>query len=114
MMDTSFFTPIVPLVPLQSIRSVDSVKGLEPLKPLGQQQKAAGTDFGQYLNSAISELTALQVDAAEKSALLVSGDIEDFHTPIIALEKASLALGLAVSLRNKVLDAYHEVMRMQI
>jgi len=42
------------------------------------------------------------------------GKEEDLHRAIIALEKANLALGLTVQVRNKVIEAYQEIMRMQM
>jgi flagellar hook-basal body complex protein FliE len=39
---------------------------------------------------------------------------EDIHNAFIALEKADLALGIAVQVRNKVVEAYQEIMRMQV
>lgn len=94
--------PLTPVQPLGDIGGTTSVLGM------------GSTGFSQYLSEAIHRLNTLQVDAEVKTNLLLTGDIEDFHTPIIALEKASLAMGLATTLRNRVLEAYQEIMRMQI
>ena len=42
------------------------------------------------------------------------GKVDDIHKPIIAMEKASIALELLVQVRNKAVEAYQEIMRMQI
>ncbi len=100
-----------PIVPLASIA---------PLAPLGNIEKAKaanlgeGTDFSSFLKEALNGLDKTQQEADQAAVALVTGQTDDFHTPIIAMEKANLALGLAVDVRNKVLDAYHEIMRMQI
>ena len=48
------------------------------------------------------------------SAKLATGKIEDISQVTIAAEKASIALQLTMQVRNKVMDAYQEVMRMQV
>lgn len=86
-------------------------------KSLGGQlnSESTGNDsFSTFLDNALTELNNTQTQANQATTALVTGQIDDFHTPIIAIEKASMALSLAVTVRNKVLDAYHEIMRMQI
>lgn len=71
-------------------------------------------DFGKMLNDALSG--AKQTDAADKIAglELLAGESEDLHTAVLAGEKAELMLRLTTQMRNKVVDAYNEVMRMQV
>jgi len=45
---------------------------------------------------------------------LLTGETDSIHTPVIAGQKAELALSLAVQVRNKVIEAYHEIMNMQV
>ncbi|MGB3261796.1 flagellar hook-basal body complex protein FliE, partial [Paenisporosarcina sp.] len=45
---------------------------------------------------------------------LVTGEVKDIHEVMIASQKASLSLQLTVQVRNKVVEAYQEVMRMQL
>ncbi|MCL1852465.1 MAG: flagellar hook-basal body complex protein FliE [Peptococcaceae bacterium] len=106
--------PLQPLSSLPMLQPLTPVQSIGDIAVSGAIQGAGATGFSQYLNEAINRLNALQVDAEHKTNLLLAGDIEDFHTPIIALEKASLGLGLATTLRNRVLEAYQEIMRMQI
>jgi flagellar hook-basal body complex protein FliE len=96
-------TPISPLKPLQPLESKETAK-FTPRE----------SDFSAFLKNSLDKLEASQQEAEKAAVDLVTGKVEDFHTPIIALEKASMTLGLAVTIRNKVLEAYHEIMRMQI
>lgn len=98
------FTPITPIAPLDSIES-------NPGKKVGNQ---GGESFSTLLQDALNNLENTQMEADQATAALVTGQTDDFHTPVIAMEKASLTLGLAVTVRNKVLNAYQEIMRMQI
>ncbi len=96
-------SPITPLTPLDA-------KSLSEPQKTGKGQE----DFTAFLKDAINKLDQTQAEAEQANIAMITGQTDDFHTPVIAMEKASLALGLAVTVRNKVLDAYHEIMRMQI
>jgi len=111
-MEVSAFSPWVSLTSLQPLAPIRPLESMGSLK--SAQDNRVGSSFGQYLSKALDQINALQGEANLKSNLLLTGNVEDFHTPIIALEKASLAMGLATSLRNKMLESYQEIMRMQI
>lgn len=74
----------------------------------------AGGDFAKFLDNALQQVDALQKNADAASTALATGQAPDIHTVMIALDKANLALSLTVQVRNKALDAYQEIMRMQI
>jgi flagellar hook-basal body complex protein FliE len=102
--------PIGPFVPIQPIAPIEN-NGVSAGERLGNKGEES---FSTFLNEALDKLNNTQLEAEQASMALATGQSEDFHTPVIAMEKASLTLGLAVTVRNKVLDAYHEIMRMQI
>jgi flagellar hook-basal body complex protein FliE len=85
-------------------------------KPQSQDATPASTvkEFGQFLSEALANVEAAQQDAALAAQRLASGEIKDVAEVTIASEKASLALQLTVQVRNKVLDAYQEMMRMPV
>jgi flagellar hook-basal body complex protein FliE len=62
----------------------------------------------------VTEVNNLQKEADAASEKLALGEISDIHEVGIATETAYLSLLLTVQIRNKILDAYHEVMRMQV
>ena len=70
--------------------------------------------FGEVLGRALEELSALENRADELTARLARGEPVELHEVIIATEKAQLALELAVQLRNRVVEAYQEIMRMPV
>ncbi|MEN3186385.1 MAG: flagellar hook-basal body complex protein FliE [Atribacterota bacterium] len=70
--------------------------------------------FGKLLFDALTEVNTLQLEADNAIQGVVLGQEEDLHRAIIAMEKANLALGLTVQVRNKVIEAYQEIMRMQL
>ncbi|MFZ3130363.1 MAG: flagellar hook-basal body complex protein FliE [Desulfosporosinus sp.] len=107
--------PIAPILPLGAINSITPTS-LEstPNISSGDGTQKAGTDFSKFLNDALKQVDALQSNADVASLALASGQVQDMSTVMVALEKASLSLSLTVAVRDKVLDAYNQVMRMQI
>lgn len=72
------------------------------------------SSFNDILNQAINN--AKETEAADQAGTLalLSGQDNGIHTTMIESQKAELALNLALQIRNKVIDAYNEVMRMQL
>lgn len=84
-----------------------------------QEQKASaptaeGPSFNEILNQAITRVEQDSVSASEAVVKLATGEITDVAQVMIASERANLSLGLAVQVRNKLLEAYQEIMRMPI
>lgn len=87
------------------------------INPNGSPQAAAKTTsggFGETLNSAISQVNKAQVEADRAVEQLQTGEAKNLHEVMITMEKADISLRLMVQMRNKVVDAYQEVMRMQV
>ncbi|MDI3280892.1 MAG: flagellar hook-basal body complex protein FliE [Bacillota bacterium] len=78
-----------------------------------QRGKEQGASFADLLKSALAEVNRLQQEAEEASLRLATGEAE-LHQVMIAAEKANISLQLTLAIRNKLLDAYHEIMRMQV
>lgn len=86
---------------------------------LGQSLAQGGTaasqaPFQQLLGDAIDKTRQLQNHADFKTTGLLTGEVEDLHEVMIAMQKADLAFQLTMQVRNKVVEAYQEIMRMQI
>lgn len=88
-------------------------------KPEGQVQNEhtafeAQRDFSKFLTDAIKQVNDAQVEADAKTEQLVNNEDVDLHEVMIAAEKASLSLQITLEVRNKVVEAYQEMMRMQL
>lgn len=70
--------------------------------------------FNDFLKSALDNVNKLQIEADNYKMMLATGQVDSIHEVMIASEKASLALQFTLSIRNKVIEAYREIMRMQI
>ncbi len=70
--------------------------------------------FGEMLTGSIAEVNRLKMEADQATKDLVAGEKKDIHQTMIALEKASISFQLIMQVRNKVITAYQEIMRMQV
>jgi flagellar hook-basal body complex protein FliE len=74
----------------------------------------SGAAFGSALSGALAELAKTQASADAQSQALALGKTTDIAGVAMEVERANLAMQLAVQVRNKAVDAYHEIFRMQI
>ena len=90
---------------------------IEPLagetKPTGAEP-TDGAGFGQALGNAIGELVKTQQGADAQSQALATGQTSDVAAVAMGVERASLSMQLAVQVRDKAVNAYHEIFRMQV
>ncbi len=78
------------------------------------EEKDQEIKFGDFLASAIEKVDSLQKKADASAIALATGDAENLHNVMIDMEKAEIALQFTIQVRNKVLEAYQEIMRMQV
>ena len=85
------------------------------IQKMGSVEKAnGGEDFSDILNETISNVVETEKENEVGNLELLAGEDVSIHETMIQAEKAELALELALQVRNKVIDAYNEVMRMQL
>lgn len=71
-------------------------------------------NFGDILKNELDKVNDIQLNAEQATQDLLTGKATDIHQVMIATEEARLSLELAVQIRNKLVDAYQEITRMQI
>jgi flagellar hook-basal body complex protein FliE len=98
--------------------SIDNVGGVDFARPIlpdpttsAQGGAKGGASFGEFLTKAIGDVNELQTKAGDLVQRYATGERIDAHQVMIALEQASTAMALTTQVRNKVLDAYTEIMR---
>ncbi len=80
-------------------------------------QKTSGDvhqQFSTYLKNAINEVNTSQVASNQITTKLVNNEGVELHDVLIAQQKASVAMQLTMEVRNKGVEAYQEIMRMQV
>lgn len=100
---------------MKDITIDSSVKSLIPLS-LGKKEESRGARdaFKTLLKHSMEEVNQLQHEADRSIEQLVAGESKNLHDTMIAMEKANISFRLMMEVRNKIIEAYHEVMRMQV
>ena len=83
------------------------------IEPTSRAAESESPDFMATLENAIGEVQHLQGQADNKVQTLLEGNGTDVHSAMIAVEKADLSFQLMMQVRNKIVQAYEEVSRMQ-
>ena len=91
--------------------ALSAATGQPPVKaPAG----ASKGEFGVYLKDALGEVNQLQQKADQSIQQLVAEGKGDLQETMVALEKADISFRFMMQVRNKVLEAYQEIIRMQV
>ncbi len=92
----------------------DSIKIPLSLPNTDNYQNIKGENFIDFLNNTIQEVNELQQAADVKVNDLARGSNIDIHNTMISMEKAEISFKLMAEVRNKVISAYQEIMRMNV
>lgn len=102
---------------ISSLMGVSSLTGTKTATTASKAKPADGNMFQSILNSAIDNINNtnnLLSNAENEELKFAMGETENTHDLTIALQKASTALQYTVAIRDRFLDAYKEIMNMQI
>ncbi|MBN2241185.1 MAG: flagellar hook-basal body complex protein FliE [Acidobacteria bacterium] len=102
-MDKGIVGPISPKLQVPEIGTVG--------RP-GAEKK--DTNFGTVLKDAISTVNELQKQSDREIEKLMTGESQDLHNTVIAMQKAGLSFQMMMQVRNKIVQAYQEIIRMQV
>lgn len=83
-------------------------------KPLQATPKSAGQEIASKFQDVFNDVNQKSMEANTKVAEMVAGKSKDIPGAIIAMERSSISMQMFTAVRNKVVSAYEEVMRMQI
>lgn len=97
-----------------SVGPIESVQGVSGTGYVGSvKQAGAGGDFGAALTGAVDNLQSLQSTSKELAVSAVTGNLDDIHKATLAATRAQVTFELVAAVRNKGVDAFNEIMRMQ-
>ena len=91
--------------------NVDTLQGAQSAQAT---QSVHGVGFGDVLNKFVSEVNDKQIASGQAVNDLLSGKDIPLHQAMIAMQEAGVAFQLMVEVRNKLLEGYQELMRMQV
>lgn len=102
-------------MPIQSIQGSGNAAGLmkinDGLKPTPFESQKS---FGTFLKDAIQEVNVKQIESDQMTQKLILGEDVDLHNVMITAQKASIAFNATMEVRNKVIEAYQEIIRMPV
>lgn len=91
--------------------------GMNPAQQMGQPSRGSSANLASNLGSTfgkmLDEVNALQLQANQKVEEFATSPDKDIHGTMIALQKADVSLRMMLQVRNKLLNAYQEITRMQ-
>ena len=104
---------------MQPTSFVTPIKAWEPVGNLTEEKKAYGRNgeaalFSDVFKNVIEQVHTTQEDVENKQYLLSTGQLDDAHTLPIAEAKAELSLDILITLRDKAVESYNELMKMNV
>lgn len=97
---------------LRSLRDVEPHRGIT-LQP-AERAGAGRGDFATTLADVLQETNAMQLQAEQMLESLAAGTAENLHDVVIAQQEAAISMRLVQEIRDKLLQGYQEIMRMQV
>lgn len=107
-LSTQFSTEFIK--PMEAWDSISGMGTVEVKNASGEKK----TLFQNVLENAVEQVRLTQEDAEHKEYLLATGQLDDVHSLPIAEAKATLSVEVLVALRNKAMEAYNEIMKMNV
>jgi flagellar hook-basal body complex protein FliE len=98
---------------IPSIGGVQGVTGTGYLPSVGASPASGGAGFADALTGAVDNLQQLQSTSDTLAVQAVTGNLEDIHTAVLASTRAQVTLELVAAVRNKAIEAFNDIMRMQ-
>jgi flagellar hook-basal body complex protein FliE len=99
---------------INSVSSFTPITGATGSSAAGAAGKVSGDGFGSMMKDMVESIDQSQKSAETEIAKAVTGESPDIHRTIIALQSADLKFQLGLQVRNKLIGAYDEIMRMQV
>jgi len=98
-------------VDINKINDYKNFLNFNDVKPTEVKDK---NNFSDLLSNALNSVNQTQIESEEYKKMLAIGEVDNLHDVTIAAEKANIALQITMSIRNKIVEAYKEIMRIQI
>ena len=98
---------------MEGIGRIAGLENARAVEPSGAAAPGSDASFGDELLNALASMEQLQVTADQRSREVAMGG-GNLHETMLALEKADVSMRLAAKVRNKLVEAYQEVMRMPV
>lgn len=95
--------------PIGPIREQEKVHKQQGVKP-----REGGPSFKDTMQNFLKDVNSMQAKAGESIEKMAAGEITDVHQVMSTVQEANVAFNMMMEIRNKVMDAYQEVMRIRL
>ena len=100
--------------PVSLTRVVGTGTDNQPVKGVGAPKPEGSLSFREVLEKSLGEVNNLQGVAEEKIQKFATGEVTDLREVMVAAEEANLAFQFTLEIRNKIVEAYQELSRLQV
>lgn len=109
-------SPVGSINPLSSalVNPLDAAMPKTGLMPAGLHTGAPSDGFGKVLDTLVASVSAKQDASQAMTRKVLMGETDQLHQSVIAMQEASVSFSLMVETRNKLVESYQELMRMQV
>lgn len=97
---------------LESLNQLNTIKKFTDSTSVLNKTKSV--DFAELLNKSIDKIDNAQKLSQKYDELVITGEIENLHEVMIAAQKAEILFSFGMEIRSQILDAYREIMRLQL
>ena len=102
-------------VPSEALKTGTQAPGVDAFSKIGSPSAApAPSNFENMLGTFVRDVNAKQIDSSNTVGALLRGENVPLHQAMVSMEEASVSFQLMVEVRNKLLEGYQELLRMQI
>ncbi len=102
---------------MSNVNSIGPIQGADGPQKGSKSQRIAKDKYPSFkdtLNGVMKEVNDMQSKADASIQKMAAGEITDVHQVMNSVQEANLAFNMMMEIRNKVLDAYQEIMRMRL
>lgn len=94
--------------------AINKTSDYAELRSVAPSAKTQAPSFKDMLAQALDTVNNLQINADHMAQKLATGEAKDVHEVLMAVEEVNVGLQLTMQIRNKIIEAYQEIMRMQV
>lgn len=101
-------------------QQLDRMQGTTPVDQPATLQPGVATEpanrvtFGKLIGDLVQEVDAKGKSSAQELRRVMTGEVDNLHQSMVAMQEASVAFSLMVEVRNKLMESYQQIMRMQV
>lgn len=97
------------------MNNIDAIEFLPANRPIEiEPNRIQPSNFEQWLGTQLNQVNGKLVNAEHQLQRLAVGEVDNLHQVMIAMGEAKFTFQLAMQVRNRVLESYQEILRMQV